>query len=106
MLLFKPYHKYQDGILLAIGKWLIRSVSFFSILFFSLLSQSFAQQKSFRRHFLIAYDVSAPFIHAEKSCYAFKQALIDLLSGKNVKNYLEGNADILISEKNNNYPLF
>lgn len=39
-----------------------------------------AQSKTFRRHFLIAYDISYPFIQAERSCPAYSQALNHLFT--------------------------
>ncbi len=47
------------------------------------------QENNFRRHFIIAYDVSLPFVNAEKSYLLFNQALIDLFTNKNVTGYDE-----------------
>lgn len=47
------------------------------------------QENYFRGHFIIAYDVSSPFVTVEKSNLLFNQALIDLFTNKNVTGYDE-----------------
>jgi len=63
-------------------------------------------QKIFRRHFLIAYDVSGPFVKAEKENPHYKQALVDLFSNKKVQFYSDDEADNLNVEQKNGLPFF
>jgi len=63
-------------------------------------------QESFRRHFIIAYDVSTPFINSEKNCPAYAQALINLFENLAVYNYNEAYQENLQVEKNNGLPFF
>lgn len=86
--------KKQEKIRLSIG-----------LLFILLFNNAFAQH-TYRRHFIIAYDISSPSINAEKSCPAYKQALIDLFSNKPVNGFNESNQDNLIIEKNNGLQFF
>lgn len=69
-------------------------------------SLAYSQGNDFRRHFIIAYDVSSPFVNAEKSNPAFKQALIDLFSNKNVTGADEANQSNLEIEQNNKVLFF
>jgi len=71
-----------------------------------LLANSYAQINSYRRHFIIAYDVSSPFVNAEKSNPKFRQALIDLFSNKNTTGYEEANQSNLLIEHNNKVQFF
>ena len=66
----------------------------------------FSQENNFRRHFIIAYDVSSPFVNAERSNPAFKQALIDLFSNKSVTGADEANQSNLQIEQSNKVPFF
>jgi molecular chaperone DnaK (HSP70) len=86
--------KKQEKIRLSIG-----------LLFILLFNNAFAQH-TYRRHFIIAYDISSPSINAEKSCPAYKQAIIDLFSNKPVSGSNESNQDNLIIEKNNGVQFF
>ena len=69
-------------------------------------SLAYSQKEFFRRHFIIAYDVSRPFVKAEISNPAFKQALIDLFSNKSVIGADEANQSNLQIEQNNKVPFF
>ena len=71
-----------------------------------LISINSFSQKSFRRHFIIAYDVSRPFIVAENNTPTYSQALIDLFSNKQVYGFNEANQDNLIIEKRNGLIFF
>lgn len=74
---------------------------------FSLLTVNFSfSQQTYRRHFIIAYDVSTPFINSENNCPAYTQALIDLFSNKPVYAYNEAYQNNLNVEKNNGLPFF
>ncbi len=68
-------------------------------------TNSFSQQ-TYRRHFIIAYDVSTPFIVSENNCPAYTQALINLFSNKAVYNYNEAYQDNLSVEKKNGLLFF
>jgi len=68
-------------------------------------TNSFSQQ-TYRRHFIIAYDVSTPFIVSENNCPAYTQALINLFSNKSVYNYNEAYQDNLKFEKKNGLLFF
>ena len=79
------------------------------IIFFYLFlfdSNCFSQENSFRRHFIIAYDVSFPFVNAEKSNPSFRQALIDLFTNKNKIGNEESNQPNLLIEQNNKVQFF
>lgn len=67
-------------------------------------SNSFSQ--TFRRHFIIAYDVSSPFIYAENNCPAYQQALINLFSNKSVYRYNEAYQDNINLERKNGLVFF
>lgn len=67
-------------------------------------SSSFSQ--TFRRHFIIAYDVSSPFIYAENNCPAYQQALINLFSNKSVYRYNEAYQDNINLERKNGLTFF
>ena len=68
------------------------------------LASSFSQ--TFRRRFIIAYDVSSPFINAEKKCPAYQQALINLFSNKPVSLYNEAYQDNINLERKNGLAFF
>ena len=68
-------------------------------------ANSFSQQ-TYRRHFIIAYDVSPPFINAERSCWQYKQALIDLFSNNQVSRYNEAYQDNINLERKNGLAFF
>ena len=68
-------------------------------------STAFGQQ-TFRRHFIITYDVSSPFINAEKNCPQYQEALIDLFSNKNVQHYNEAYKDNINLERKNGLKFF
>jgi hypothetical protein len=79
------------------------------IIFFNLFlfdSNCFSQENSFRRHFIIAYDVSSPFVKAQKSNPSFRQALIDLFTNKNKIGNEETNQPNLLIEQNNKVQFF
>lgn len=63
-------------------------------------------QQNYRRHFIIAYDVSPPFIRAEKNCPAYKEALTNLFSNSTVQQFNEAYQDNISVEKNNGLPFF
>lgn len=63
-------------------------------------------QQPFRRHFIIAYDVSSPFIYAENNCYAYQQGLKNLFSNKAVYHFNEAYQDNLTLERRNGLPFF
>ena len=67
-------------------------------------SNSFSQ--TFRRHFIIAYDVSSPFIYAENNCPAYQQALINLFSNNSVYRYNEAYQDNINLERKNGLVFF
>jgi hypothetical protein len=76
-----------------------------AVLLFLPLSNILGQQ-SFRRHFIIAYDISTPFIRAEKNCPSYEKALIALFSNESVQQYNEAYQDNLNVEKKNGLPFF
>lgn len=83
----------------------IRAIA--AVLFFLVTqANSFSQESVFRRHFIIAYDVSSPFVMAEKNCPAYYHALLALFSNKEVINYNEAYQDNLNVEKSNGLPFF
>lgn len=84
---------------------LLRHFTLTTIFLFLSLAHVSGQQ-TFRRHFIIAYDISAPFTKAEKNCPAYKKALIDLFTNKSVHNFKEAYQDNLIIEKENNLLFF
>ncbi|MCX7861496.1 MAG: Hsp70 family protein, partial [Bacteroidales bacterium] len=63
-------------------------------------------QQRFRRHFIIAYDISPPFKKAEKSNSNFKNTLINLFDNKTITNYSEANLVNLINERKNGLTFF
>jgi len=67
-------------------------------------STSFSQ--TFRRHYIIAYDVSSPFIYAENNCPAYQQALLNLFSNKSVYRYNEAYQDNINLERKNGLSFF
>ena len=67
-------------------------------------SNSFSQ--TFRRHFIIAYDISTPSINSVNNCPVFQQALIDLFSNKSVYRYNEAYQDNINLERKNGLAFF
>ncbi len=65
-----------------------------------------SQNNNYRRHFIIAYDVSSPFISAEKSTPAFKQSLINLFTGNSAIGFELANQTNLQLEKQNGILFF
>jgi hypothetical protein len=55
-------------------------------------------QDSFRRHFLIVYDISQDFRSLERNNFRFQRALEDLFQNLRIDNST-GNSNVLISEK-------
>ena len=78
---------------------------FFIILLLWSFNNTLAQQ-TFRRHFIIAYDVSTPFVHAVNATPAYHQALVNLFSNKLVYRYSEAYQDNLYVERRNGLPFF
>jgi molecular chaperone DnaK (HSP70) len=87
-----------------------RTNFFIALLVLFILNNSFSQQdlprETFRRHFLIAYDVSTPFIISENNCPLYSLALINLFSNKSVYQYAEAYQDNLKVEKQNGLLFF
>jgi len=77
----------------------------YALLLLLTFANSFSQQ-TFRRHFIIAYDVSSPFIYAENNCPAYQQALINLFSNKSVNRYNEAYQDNINLERKNGLTFF
>lgn len=77
----------------------------FLVLFLG-LNMQVKSQINFRRHFIITYDVSTPFIVAEKSTPEFERTLIDLFSGATLINSGESNQTGLLTEKENGLTFF
>jgi molecular chaperone DnaK (HSP70) len=71
-----------------------------------LYSSKAQSQENYRRHFIIAYDVSSPFINAEKNCPKYKQALVNLFSNEAVFGFNEAYQDNLNVEKENGLLFF
>ena len=79
----------------------------FLVILLSLISfNNCYSQNTFRRHFIIAYDISSPFINAETNCPEYRQALSNLFLNKSVDHYNEAYQDNLAVEKKNGLPLF
>lgn len=78
---------------------LITRADFFLLiaLFFSI--STYSQKANYRRHFLIAYDVSSPFVSAEKANPSYRKSLLELFRNSNVTGYEEANQSNLISEE-------
>jgi len=76
-----------------------------ALLFLLTFTNTFSQE-TFRRHFIIAYDVSTPFIKAEKNCPAYLKALTTLFSNKVVSQFHEAYQDNLKVERSNGLPFF
>jgi hypothetical protein len=76
------------------------------IVAFFITISSAAFNQNFRRHFIIAYDVSTPFQNAEKQDIEYKQALINLFQDKAVTGFNEANQNNLQIEKNNGIKFF
>jgi molecular chaperone DnaK (HSP70) len=75
------------------------------LLFLCNFAASFAQQ-TFRRHFLIAYDVSTPFMCEQKNCAAFQNAVVNLFANQTISGFNEANQDNLLTERKNNVVFF
>ncbi|MDR2653203.1 MAG: hypothetical protein LBC68_12995 [Prevotellaceae bacterium] len=84
-------------------KILKRSVLFVVVMQYSL---NISAQQTFRRHFLIAYDVSTPFMRDQKNCPAFQAALENLFANQTINGFNEANQDNLLTERNNNVVFF
>ncbi|MDR2775985.1 MAG: hypothetical protein LBC19_14865, partial [Tannerella sp.] len=80
----------------------------YSVILLLLANTVFGQPQMFRRHFIVAYDVSSPFMAAaaRRSCPAYESALVDLFSNKTVSGFNEAYQDNLIVERNNGAPFF
>jgi len=65
-----------------------------------------AAQQPFRRHFLIAYDVSTPFMRDQKNCDAYQKAVENLFANQTISEFNEANQDNLLTERNNNVVFF
>ncbi len=63
-------------------------------------------QHVFRRHFIVAYDVSGPFIKAERSLPAYQVAVRNLFENKAVKGFHEANPNNLEIEQKNGLRFF
>lgn len=81
---------------------------FFALIILLLLFQTtFAEgQERFRRHFIIAYDVSTPFIIAEKTSKNYEKTLIDLFDNKNLSYFNQATLTNLLNEKKNGLTFF
>ena len=77
-----------------------------TILIFFLIINSVQAQQRFRRHFIIAYDISTPFKTAEKSNSNYKNTLINLFDNNAINSYSEANLTNLINEKKNGLTFF
>jgi molecular chaperone DnaK (HSP70) len=77
-----------------------------AILLLFLIINSVQAQQRFRRHFIIAYDISTPFKTAEKSNYNYKNTLINLFDNSDISNYSEANLTNLLNEKKNGLTFF
>jgi molecular chaperone DnaK (HSP70) len=75
------------------------------LLLFLIINTVQAQQR-FRRHFIIAYDISTPFKTAEKSNSNYKNTLINLFDNTAINSYSEANLTNLINEKKNGLTFF
>lgn len=84
----------------------IKRLQFFTTLLLLLTISSAVGQQTFRRHFIIAYDVSSPFVNAEKRTPAFRNALVNLFSNKPIVGYNECNENNLQIESQNQVPFF
>jgi molecular chaperone DnaK (HSP70) len=92
------------------NKWIDFKYKFSFIPFiaflFLFISNNVQSQQNYRRHFLIAYDVSSPFINAEKKCPPYRQALVNLFSNKEVSGFNEAYQNNLQVEKGNRVVFF
>lgn len=75
------------------------------LIFLTTLTNTFSQQ-TFRRHFIIAYDVSSPFIISEQNCPAFNEALKALFNNQPVEHFNEAYQDNINLERNNGLTFF
>lgn len=82
---------------------LYRTIIFLVFGFVAFFSYS---QQQFRRHYIIAYDVSPNFVAREKSNPSYRDALIKLFSGQIPVNCNESNTTNLLNEQNNNLSFF
>jgi len=97
--------KIRSGFSQEINSLFIPVHSFILIFSLSAINNVLAEER-FRRHFIIAYDVSAPFKRAEKSNYDYRNAVISLFNNSKVTNYSEGNSTNLENEKKNGLVFF
>lgn len=93
--------KYSCGLYVGNLKILI----IFTIFLLLAVSDSFGQQ-AYRRHYIIAYDISTPFINKVNNCPAYKQALKNLFSNRSVYRYNEAHNVSLNDENGNGVPFF
>lgn len=77
-----------------------------TLLLLFLIINSVQAQQRFRRHFIIAYDISTPFKTAEKSNSNYKNTLINLFDNNAINSYSEANLTNLINEKKNGLTFF
>jgi hypothetical protein len=63
-------------------------------------------QETFRRHFIIAYDVSTPFKISEKSNHNYRKTLINLFDNTDFPKYSEANLTTISNEKKNGLTFF
>lgn len=91
-------------------KKIINSINYIKLIWFTILililKIECTSQNNFRRHFIIAYDISTPFIRSEKNCPAYKESLIKLFSNKNVNNYHDAYDQNLKAEVDNGVEFF
>jgi molecular chaperone DnaK (HSP70) len=80
-------------------------IFFLGLIFLLSFNISFTQAE-FRRHFIIAYDVSTPFINSERNCMSFKDGLIKLFLNEEISDYNEAYQDNLLLEKKNELTFF
>jgi molecular chaperone DnaK (HSP70) len=73
---------------------------------FILLTYSSSFSQTFRRHFIIAFDISTPSINSVNNCPAFQEALANLFSNKSVYRYNEAYQDNIILERKNGLTFF
>ncbi|UPT71043.1 MAG: hypothetical protein M0D53_01095 [Flavobacterium sp. JAD_PAG50586_2] len=71
-----------------------------------LLTFTNSYTQTYRRHFIIAYDISTPSINSVNKSIAFQQALINLFSNKSVYTYNEAYQDNINLERKNGLVFF
>lgn len=92
---------------LIISEKLVRRVSLLSIYVFTIVnSYTCYSQDSYRRHFIIAYDISEDFMASEDRIPDYQLAVEDLFDNKRVINYSGGYSNIISLESNNNKQFF